>query len=117
VLLGGKVHVVGGYNFGGGSRDVQVIEPATGTVSAGPSMFATRYSTATAVAGGRLYVMGGTVAGSSSPSSSVAVADALSERGRARLGRRSRPSFTGSDCRAVRPSVGGDRRFSTRFGL
>ena len=74
VVLAGKVYVVGGYNRAGGKHSVQVVDPATESISAGPSLFASRYSAATAVAGGKLYVMGGTLAGSSSTSSnSVAV--------------------------------------------
>ena len=73
VTLGGKVYVVGGYNYGGSSRSVQVLDPATGAIAAGPPMFAARRSAATAVAGGKVYVLGGTVAGSSSPSISVTV--------------------------------------------
>jgi hypothetical protein len=73
--LNGKVYVVGGTNIGHGpQRNVQIIDPATGAIGAGPAMFAGRYAAAAVVADGKLYLMGGTVAGEPGvSSSSVAV--------------------------------------------
>lgn len=61
--LSDKVYVIGGHNFGDARRVVQLLDPTTGTVSAGPELLGGRYAAATAVAGGKVYVVGGAVSG------------------------------------------------------
>jgi N-acetylneuraminic acid mutarotase len=74
--INGKLYILGGDNYGGPNRDVQILDPATGAISAGPAMFGGRYGAATAVADGKLYVMGGRLAGVSAPSTNVTVLSA-----------------------------------------
>lgn len=65
-LLNGKIYVLGGYNSSGQLRNVDVIDPATDTVSAGPTLYDAREEAAAAVVGDKLYLMGGGVSGGAS---------------------------------------------------
>ncbi len=68
-LAGGKVYLIGGYNRGGAQRAVDVLEAATGQVTAGPALLGGRHGAATAVLDGRIYLIGG--ASDESPSTDV----------------------------------------------
>jgi hypothetical protein len=72
--LSGKVYIVGGYNFGGSTRDVQVLAPVSRTISRGPAMFGGRRTAAAAAVDGRLFLMGGAPpTGAASSSAQVSV--------------------------------------------
>jgi N-acetylneuraminic acid mutarotase len=56
----GKIYVIGGVTANGGVATVEAYSPGTNTWSKKPSLPAGRWYHATAVAGGRIYVLGGT---------------------------------------------------------
>jgi Kelch motif len=59
-LMGGRVVVAGGYNFGGQRRSVQFIDTATGAVAGGADLLGGLQSAAAAaVDGGGLFLFGG----------------------------------------------------------
>ena len=58
-VLGGRIYLIGGYNRGGEQRVVDVLDAATGQVTAGPELLGGRQGAAAAVLDGKVYLIGG----------------------------------------------------------